>query len=69
MVGVGHRFADDRPGFVPAETVLVDEEAHQFGDRTARVSIVELKTVFGGKGGKILAVAAGPAGHGVLEAG
>ncbi len=42
VVGVGQRRDRDLPGFVPAEIVQVDQDAHQFGDREARMGVVEL---------------------------
>ena len=42
MVGVVEGVRGDVPGLVPAEAVLVDEQAHQFGDADGGVGVVEL---------------------------
>ena len=42
VVGVGQRRDRDLPGFVPAEIVQVDQDAHQLGDGEARMGVVEL---------------------------
>ena len=42
VVGVGQRLDRDLPGFVPAEIVQVDQDAHQLGDGEARMGVVEL---------------------------
>ena len=42
VVGVGEGRLRDRPGLVPGDAVLVDQEAHQLGDRDGRMRVVEL---------------------------
>ena len=42
MVGVGKGRLRDCPGFVPFQSVQVDEDAHEFGDGDRRVGVVEL---------------------------
>ena len=42
VVGVGQRRDRDLPGFIPAEIVQVDQDAHQFGDGETRMGVVEL---------------------------
>lgn len=32
MVGVEERIGDNRPGCIPLDVLLVDEDTHQFGD-------------------------------------
>ena len=42
VVGVGERAHGQVPGLVPAEVGLVEQDAHQLGDRDRRVRVVEL---------------------------
>ena len=42
VIGVGERLRGDAPGRVPVHGVLVDEQAHQFGDRDGRMGVVHL---------------------------
>src|SRR5262249_19228273 len=42
VVRVRDRAARDVPGVVPAQTMDVDEQAHQLGDRDRRMRVVEL---------------------------
>ena len=45
VVGVGHAVAHDLPALVPAEAVLVHQQAHQLGDDHGRVGVVDLDDV------------------------
>ena len=42
VVGVGDRLARDRPGFVPAQAVLVQQQAHQLGRGQGRMGVVQM---------------------------
>ena len=42
VVGVGECLDGDPPGLVPRHVVQIDEDAHQLGDRDARMRVVEL---------------------------
>ena len=42
VVGVAEGVGGDVPGLVPAEAVLVDEQAHELGDADRGVGVVEL---------------------------
>ena len=42
MVGVGDRAPDDAPRVVPAVTVLVEQQPHQFGDAQRGVCVVDV---------------------------
>ncbi len=42
VVGVGERAHGDFPGIAPRQAVHVDEQPHQFGNRDARMRVVEL---------------------------
>lgn len=39
MVREEERVGDDIPGLVPGDVLLVDEDAHQFGDGERRVGL------------------------------
>ena len=42
MVRVEEGLGDDGPGIIPANFLLIDEDAHELDDGERRVSIVEL---------------------------
>ncbi|MNB74089.1 hypothetical protein D3C75_207130 [compost metagenome] len=42
VVGVGEHLARHIKGFIPAELMLVDQQAHQFRDRQHRVGVVQV---------------------------
>ena len=42
VIGVGERVRGDAPGGVPIHLVLVDEEAHHFGDGDGGMGVVHL---------------------------
>ncbi len=42
VVGVSEGLGADVPGLIPAQLLQVHEDAHEFGDRHGRVSIVKL---------------------------
>ena len=67
VVGVGHRVARDVPGLAPVEVVLVDEQAHQLGDRHRRVRVIELEAILFRKRGEVVAVSIPPVAQGVLQ--
>ena len=43
VAGVGEALAGDAPGVLPLQAVVIDEQAHQLGDRDDRVRVVELE--------------------------
>ena len=45
MVRVVARFASNCPCIIPIETMIIDEQAHQFRDRNRRVRVIELDRV------------------------
>ena len=49
VIGVGEGRVDDRPGAVPGEVLLVDEDAHELDDRDRRMRVVELHGDLGGE--------------------
>ena len=57
VVGVGHAVFDDVPGLIPAQAVLVHEDAHQLGDDHGRVGVVDLDDVVAGEGANIAPLA------------
>ena len=46
VISVSHSAAGNLPGFVPAQPLFIQQQAHQFGDRATGMGVVELKTVF-----------------------
>ena len=42
MVRVEERVGRDLPRLVPRDVLLVDEDAHELGDRERRVRVIEL---------------------------
>ncbi len=53
VVGVGDSALDDLPALVPAQAVLVHENAHQLGDDHGRVRVVDLDRVVVGEGADV----------------
>ena len=49
MIGVGQSLLRNVPGFVPAETRVIEQDPHQLRDRQGRVRVVELDRDFVGK--------------------
>ena len=49
VVGIGHAALDDLPGLVPAQAVLIHEDAHQLGDDEGGVGVIDLDGVVLGK--------------------
>jgi len=68
VIRVRHRVARNVPGLVPIETVLVQQQSHELGDRDRRVRIIELEAVLLGKRGEIITVPPSPVANDVLEA-
>ena len=58
VVGVGEGLGDHLPGLLPAQVVLVQEDAHQLGDGEHRVGVVELDGVVVGEAGQVLTMVA-----------
>ena len=69
VVGVGHDLAGDAPGCVPAQIVLVHQQAHQLRHRDGGVGVIELETVLRGELTEILAMDPYPLPNHVLQAG
>ena len=63
VVGVGEGLGDLGPGVVPAQAVLVHEDAHELGDGEHRVGVIELDGVVVGESAQVLTVV----GHVVLD--
>ena len=53
MVGIGHGSFYDVPGFIPAETVIIHKDAHEFGNDHGGVCVVDLNDMVLGKGTNI----------------
>ena len=53
VVRVGHAVADDVPGLIPAQAVLVHEDAHELGDNERRVRVVNVDNVVLGEGAHV----------------
>ncbi len=69
VVGVGHHLAGDRPSVVPLQSVLVQQDPHQFRHPDGGMGIVELEAIFRGELAEVLAVHAHPLPDHVLQAG
>ena len=69
VVGVGHGAAGDGPGLIPAEAILVHEQAHQFRHGAAGMGVVKLEDVLGGELAEVATVPHHPAVEHILEAG
>jgi hypothetical protein len=41
VVSVEEDIGDDRPGLVPGEVLIIDQDTHQLGDGKGRVSLRE----------------------------
>ena len=46
MVGITAGVGRDMPGFLPPQTVLVDQNPHQFRHRYRRMRVIQLKDIF-----------------------
>ncbi|NDD69818.1 MAG: hypothetical protein EBZ29_10730, partial [Synechococcaceae bacterium WB9_4xC_028] len=51
VVRVAEAGAGDRPGHLPFEFLLIDQEPHQFGHGDGRVRVIQLNRKFVGEGG------------------
>jgi len=69
VIGIGHAATGDFPRGIPFEGVDVHQQAHQFGNRDARVGIVQLEAVLVGEALEIFAMAINPLAQHVLKAG
>ena len=49
MVGVGTGLRGNLPRLVPAETIVIEQQAHELGDDERRVRVVDLDDVVLGK--------------------
>ncbi len=68
VVGVAERAGGDLPGLIPFQRVVVDQQAHQLGDRDRRMGVVQLDRRLVGQRADV-AVLADMAADQILQAG